>query len=75
MAGLLVTRNAQLSEGLKQAGNRFAASGTPVLTVVVGDTSRTAKVLRPGEQARVAVERLDPAAIDAVATALVLDAA
>ncbi len=70
MAGFLVTRDANLSEGLKLAGNRFAASGTPVLTVVVGDTSRTAKVLRPGEQARVAVERLDPAAIDAVATAL-----
>jgi uncharacterized protein (DUF697 family) len=72
MAGILVTRDADLSAGLKLAGNRFAASGTPVLTVVVGDTSRTAKVLRPGEQSRVAVDALDEAAIDPIATALVL---
>ena len=72
MAGILVTRDADLSAGLKLAGNRFATSGTPVLTVVVGDTSRTAKVLRPGEQSRVAVDALDEAAIDPIATALVL---
>ena len=70
LAGLLITRDANLSPLLKLAGNRFATSTTPVLTVVVGDTSRTAKVLRPGEQARVAVEALDATAIDAVATAL-----
>jgi uncharacterized protein (DUF697 family) len=72
MAGILVTRDVDLSPGLKLAGNRFATSGTPVLTVVVGDTSRTAKVLRPGEQSRVAVDALDEAAIDPIATALVL---
>jgi uncharacterized protein (DUF697 family) len=72
MAGILVTRDADLSAGLKLAGNRFATAGTPVLTVVVGDTSRTAKVLRPGEQSRVAVDTLDEAAIDSIATALVL---
>jgi uncharacterized protein (DUF697 family) len=72
MAGLLVTRHADLSDELKLAGNRFATSGTPVLTVVVGDTSRTAKVLRPGEQSRVAVDALDETAIDPIATALVL---
>jgi uncharacterized protein (DUF697 family) len=70
MAGILVTRDANLSEGLKLAGNRFATSSTPVLTVVVGDTSRTAKVLRPGEHARVAVEQLDQSVVDAVGTAL-----
>ena len=72
MAGILVTRDAELSAGLTLAGNRFAASGTPVLTVVVGDTSRTAKVLRPGEQSRVAVDALDEAAVDPIATALAL---
>ena len=61
MAGILITRDANLSDALKLAGNRFATSRTPVLTVVVGDTSRTAKVLRPGEQARVAVEHARPA--------------
>jgi len=70
IAGVLITRDANLSDALELAGNRFATSSTPVLTVVVGDTSRTAKVLRPGEQARVAVDALDAAAIDAVATAL-----
>jgi uncharacterized protein (DUF697 family) len=71
LAAILITREANLSEDLKLAGNRFATSRTPVLTIVVGDTSRTAKVLRPGEQARVAVERLDETAVDAIATALV----
>ena len=72
MAGILVTRDATLSDALKLAGNRFATSRTPVLTIVVGDTSRTAKVLGPGEQARVAVDTLDHPAVDAMATALVL---
>ncbi len=72
LAGILVTRTADLSDVLKLAGNRFATSSTPVLTLVVGDTSRTAKVLRPGERGRVAVERLDESAIDAIATALTL---
>ena len=72
LAGLLVTREANLSNNLKLAGNRFATSSTPVLTVVVGDTSRAAKVLGPGERGRVAVERLDDSAIDAIATALML---
>jgi uncharacterized protein (DUF697 family) len=72
LAGLLVTREANLSDNLKLAVNRFATSSTPVLTVVVGDASRTAKVLRPGERGRVAVERLDDSAIDAIATALML---
>jgi uncharacterized protein (DUF697 family) len=72
LAGILITPAADLSDTLKLAGNRFAASSTPVLTVVVSDTSHTAKVLRPGERGRVAVERLDDSAIDAIATALTL---
>ncbi len=72
IAGMLIARDADLSPSLTLAGNRFAAFGTPVLTIVVGDTSRTAKVLRPGEQARVAVERIDEAALEAIATALML---
>jgi len=72
MVGILVTRTQELSEGLKLAGNRFSTAGTPVLALVAGDTSRTAKVLRPGEHSRVAVETLDTAAVEAIATALVL---
>jgi uncharacterized protein (DUF697 family) len=71
MAGILVTREADLSAGLKFAGNRFATAGAPVFTIVVGDTSRTAKVLRPGETSRVAVEDLDEGAVDAIAIGLV----
>ena len=71
MAGLLLTRHQDLSPGLRLAGNRFAVESTPVLAVVIGDTSRTAKVLRQGEQARVAVETLDEGALEAIATALV----
>ena len=70
LLGLMVTRSQDLSPGLKMAGNRFATASAPVLTVVVGDTSRVAKIIRPGERARVAVETLDAAAVDAVATAL-----
>ncbi len=72
LVGLLVSPTQDLSPGLRLAGNRFATGGTPVLTIVAGDTSRTAKVLRPGEHSRVAVETLDATAIDAIATALVL---
>ncbi len=70
MAGILVTRVATLSDGLKLAGNRFATGGAPVLTVVIGDTSRTATVLRPGEQGRVAVAHLDEAAVEPLSVAL-----
>jgi uncharacterized protein (DUF697 family) len=70
LCGLMVTRAQDLSPGLKMAGNRFATAGAPVLTIVVGDTSRTAKVIRPGEHARVAVESLDAAAVEAIATTL-----
>jgi uncharacterized protein (DUF697 family) len=72
MAALLVTRTQDLSDDLKLAGNRFATSSTPVLALVVSDTSRTAKVLRPGEQSRVAVDALDAPAVEAIAAALVL---
>lgn len=71
LAAVLVTRDADLGPGLRLAGNRFANAGVPVMTVVVGDISHTAQVLRPGERARVAVEMLDPATVDQVATALV----
>ncbi len=72
VTAILVSRSQDLSDDLKLAGNRFATSATPVLTLVVGDTSRTAKVLRPGEQSRVAVDALDPPALEALATALAL---
>jgi uncharacterized protein (DUF697 family) len=68
--GILVTRAQDLSPGLKMAGNRFAAAAAPVLTVVIGDASRIARIIRPGERARVAVETLDDDALEAVATAL-----
>ena len=70
LLGIMVTRSQDLSPGLKMAGNRFATAGAPVVTVVVGDTSRVAKIIRPGERARVAVETIDEATVEAVATAL-----
>ena len=70
LCGLMVTRSQDLSPGLKLTGNRFATAGAPVLTIVIGDTSRTAKVMRPGEHARVAVDTLDAGAVEAIATAL-----
>jgi uncharacterized protein (DUF697 family) len=70
MAGVMVAREADLSDGLKLAGNRFATAGTPVLTVVAGDTSRLAGALRPGERARVVVPALDAGAIGPIADAL-----
>ena len=70
LVGIMVTRSQDLSPGLKMAGNRFATAAAPVLTVVVGDTSRVAKIIRPGERARVAVETLDDGAVEAVATGL-----
>lgn len=70
LCGIMVTRSQDLSAGLKMAGNRFATAGAPVLTIVIGDTSRTAKVIRPGEHARVAVEALDGTAVEAIALAL-----
>lgn len=70
MVGVMVARDADLSEGLKLAGNRFATAGTPVLTVVVGDASRLSGALRPGERARVVVPALDADAIGPIAEAL-----
>jgi uncharacterized protein (DUF697 family) len=70
LVGIMVTRSQDLSPALKMAGNRFAVAGAPVLTVVIGDISRTAKIIRPGERARVAVETLDEGALEAVTTAL-----
>jgi uncharacterized protein (DUF697 family) len=70
LCGIMVTRSQDLTPGLKMAGNRFATADAPVLTIVVGDTSRTSKVIRPGERARVAVDALDTAAVEPIATAL-----
>jgi uncharacterized protein (DUF697 family) len=71
LVGIMVTRSQDLSPALKMAGNRFATAAAPVLTVVIGHTSGGAKIIRPGERARVAVETIDDAgAVEAVATAL-----
>jgi uncharacterized protein (DUF697 family) len=68
---MLVTRDPDLGPHLRRAGNHFANAGVPILTVVIGDTSHVAKVLRAGERARVAVPALDAAALDPIAGALI----
>jgi uncharacterized protein (DUF697 family) len=71
LAALIVTRDPALSVPLASAERRLSASSTPVLTVVVGDTSPAAKVMRGVERARVAVPALDAQSIEPIASALI----
>lgn len=70
-AALLITRRDMLSDAMRAARDRFADGGVPVVTVVVGDPSPAAAVVRARETARVAVEELDGRAQQPVAEALV----
>ena len=70
MAGVLVTRQAALSESMVVAQQRFATAGAPVLVVVVGDGSPGAGLARTGERARVTLSALDESAIEPMALAL-----
>jgi uncharacterized protein (DUF697 family) len=69
-AAVVVAREAELSPLLRQAATRFADAGVPVLTVVVGDVSPHAAVIRAGERTRLTTHALDDAAVERVATAL-----
>jgi uncharacterized protein (DUF697 family) len=70
IVGLVIARNADLTEGLRLAIDRFRTAGTPVLTVVVGDAVRHAGAPRRGETRRVVVSALDTDGVEAVAAAL-----
>jgi uncharacterized protein (DUF697 family) len=69
-ATVVVAREADLSPLLRQAAKRFADAGVPVLTVVVGDVSPHAAVVRAGERTRLTTHALDDAAVERVSTAL-----
>jgi uncharacterized protein (DUF697 family) len=70
-AALVVTREADLSPSLYQAVQRFAAAAVPAVTIVVGDTSPSATVVRAGERTRVAIPTLDSGSVDRIANALI----
>src|SRR5262245_30903981 len=69
-AGVIVSREPDLSPLLRQAAHRITEAGAPLVTVVVGDTSSYAAVVRAGERARVTSMLLDEAVADKVAAAL-----
>lgn len=69
-AGIVVTREPDLSPALRQAAHRITEAGAPLLSVVVGDTSSHAAVVRAGERTRVTAAALDEALTGRVATAL-----
>jgi uncharacterized protein (DUF697 family) len=70
MAGVLVTRQAALSESMLVAQQRFATASAPVLAVVVGDRSPGAGLTRGGERARVTLSAIDESAVEPMALAL-----
>ena len=69
-AAVVIAREADLSPQLRQAAKRFSDAGVPVLTVVVGDVSPHAAVIRAGERMRLTTHALDDAAVERVAVAL-----
>lgn len=69
-AGVVVTREPDLSPALYQAAHRITEAGAPLLTIVVGDTSSHAAVVRAGERARLTSAALDEALRARAATAL-----
>jgi uncharacterized protein (DUF697 family) len=71
VAGLLLSRALELSPGLEAARARLVAAGRPVVTVVVGSTSRAASVVRAGEAARLGVPSIDTASAAEIGRALV----
>jgi uncharacterized protein (DUF697 family) len=71
LATVLVTRTQELSPSLGRVRTIVRTRNGPVLTIRVGATGPAASASDAGEQARVAVMSLDdPAAADAIATAL-----
>ncbi len=70
LAGIVVSRTADVSEHLRMALERFRTAGAPTLTIVVGDPARHAAVPRRGETARVMVGALEAPALEVIAAAL-----
>ncbi len=69
-AGVIVSREPDLSPALRQAAHRVTEAGAPLMTLVVGDTSSHAVVVRAGERTRLASAALDETAAERLATAL-----
>lgn len=67
---VLVTREPDLGPGLSILVGELHGRRVPVVTIVAGGVGALAGVVRPGEAARAAVERLDAAAQPALAQAL-----
>jgi len=70
-AALVVTRSADLTPELADAGERLRRAGVPVATVVHGTTRALDGVVRAGETARTMVPALDDGAVSPIATLLV----
>jgi uncharacterized protein (DUF697 family) len=70
-AGVIVSREPDLSPLLHQAAHRITEAGAPLLTIVIGDTSSHAAVIRAGERSRLTSAALDDAAAERLAAALV----
>jgi uncharacterized protein (DUF697 family) len=69
-AGIVVAREPDLSPALRDATHRITEAGAPLMTVVVGDTSAHAGVVRAGERMRLTSAALDDAVAGRVAAAL-----
>jgi uncharacterized protein (DUF697 family) len=69
-AGVIVSREPDLSPSLRQAAHRITEAGAPLVTLIVGDTSSHAAVIRAGERSRLTSATLDEAAAERVAAAL-----
>jgi uncharacterized protein (DUF697 family) len=69
-AGVIVSREADLSPSLRLVAHRITETGAPLLTLVIGDTSSHAAVIRAGERSRLTSAALDDAAAERVAAAL-----
>ncbi len=69
-AGVIVSREPDLSPALHQAAHRITEAGAPLLTLVVGDRSSHAAVIRAGERSRLTSVSLDDEAAERLGAAL-----
>jgi uncharacterized protein (DUF697 family) len=69
-AGVIVSREPDLSPALLGAAHRITEAGAPLLTLVIGDTSSHARVVRAGERSRLTSATLDDAAVERLAELL-----
>jgi uncharacterized protein (DUF697 family) len=73
VAVVLLSRSVELSPALDGVRARLSEAGGRLVTVIVGDTSRAASIVRSGEAARLGVPSLDTASAAVVGRAI-LDA-